>query len=172
MNRREANSQRDLSLVLWGCQVWQVRVNIQHRFEAASEGELYSPSDLDEICFDFIQPRQAQSEGETHIGAGSLWIKADSCGLRLQQSGQAIFNGGDSPAKILAAAPTMIGSRLIAVEIDTPGATTRFKFDDERTLTCFPADTRLGVSWVIVPNGHDYSQDRPGSRIGYSTDSC
>lgn len=59
------------------------------------------------------------------------------------------MNSGDSTSKILAILPTMIGSCLIEVTIKHPGGDTRFVFDDELTLTCFPANSRKGVNWVI-----------------------
>lgn len=52
---------------------------------------------------------------------------------------------------------------------NNPGGDTRFVFDNDRTLTCFPANSRQGVSWVIATNDGNELKLGPGSRIAYET---
>lgn len=165
MTQQDAQYLRGLTEALWDSQVWRLRLNIQHSFEQGTSPELYSPEDLDELCLDFHKPRPASERVRKSQRVGSVWIIVRNCGVRLQHHDKVLVNSGDSTSKILAVLPTMIGSRLIEVTIDHPGGDTRFVFDDERTLTCFPANSRKGVNWVIDTEGGDEVKLGPGARI-------
>jgi len=86
MNDEAANIETALvrSQVFLNCQVWRVRLNVQHRFERASEDDLYSPENLDELCLDFNKPLRVPVGVRKHYRVGSLWVNISNCGLRLQ----------------------------------------------------------------------------------------
>jgi hypothetical protein len=150
------------SKVLWNALVWRVRLNVQHRFERASQEQLYSPKDLDEICLDFHEPLPKPAGVKKHRRIGSLWVNVANCGVRLVDEEKTVVWSGDSTATILNRFPQMLGHRLIEVSIDSPGGDTRFVFDKGVTLTCFPANTTGGASWVVVTEGGDAFQFGPG----------
>ncbi len=152
----------DASKVLWNAIVRRVRLNIQHRFERASQEDLYSPEDLDEICLDFYEPLPTPAGARKHRRVGSLWVNVGNCGVRLVDEQKTVVRSGDSTATILNRFPIMLDHRLIEVRIDYPGGDTRFVFDNGVTLTCFPANTTGGASWVVVTEGGDEFQFQPG----------
>lgn len=152
----------DASKVLWGSLIWRVRLNVQHRFERASSDDLYSPEDLDEICLDFHKPLAIPEGVRKHRRVGSLWLKVANCGLRLAVEKKVLVRSGDSTATILAQFPHMLDLRLVEVQIDDPGGDTRFVFDKGHTLTCFPANTTGGTSWVVVTEEGEEFQFAPG----------
>jgi hypothetical protein len=168
MTDRDAESLRDLTRPLWSSQLWRVRVNIEHRFEGISP-ELYAPEDLDELCLDFYRPLSVPEKARKYQRVGSVWIIVRNCGLRMQHRDQVLVNSGDSTSRILAVLPTMIGSHLIEVTVDHPGGDSRFVFENERTLMCFPANSRKGVNWVIGTEAGDEVKLGPGMRISYDT---
>jgi hypothetical protein len=87
----------------------------------------------------------------------------------VQHGGRILVNSGDPTSKILAVMPTLIGGRLIEVTVDPPGGDTRFVFENELMLMCFPANSRNGVSWVIDTEAGDKVKLGPGTRISYDT---
>ena len=146
------------SRVLCDALIWRVRLNIQHRFERASADDLYSPEDLQEICLDFHKPLDIPEGVRKHQRVGSLWVNLGNCGLRLAVEGKDLVRSGDSTATILAQFPQMLDLRLTEVQIEHPGGDTRFVFDKGHTLTCFPANTTGGTSWVVVSEDGDEFQ--------------
>jgi hypothetical protein len=150
--------------VLWNALVWRVRLNVQHRFEGGSQERLYSPEDLDEICLDFHEPLPKPAGVRKHRRVGSLWVNVANCGVRLVDKDETVVRSGDSTATILNRFPRMLDHRLIEVRIDYPGGDTRFVFDEGVTLTCFPANTTGGASWVIVTEEGNEFQFGPGVR--------
>jgi hypothetical protein len=152
----------DASKVLCNALVWRVRLNIQHRFERASQDDLYSPEDLDAICLDFHEPLPEAVGFRKHRRVGSLWVNVANCGVRLAHKEKSVVRSGDSTATILDRFPRLLDHRLIEVRVDYPGGDTRFMFDEGVVLTCFPANTTGGASWVIVTEGGDEFQFGPG----------
>lgn len=165
MNDEAANIETALvrSQVFLNCQVWRVRLNVQHRFERASEDDLYSPENLDELCLDFNKPLRVPVGVRKHYRVGSLWVNISNCGLRLQHKRNVLVRSGDSPKHILAVFPRMLDLRLVSVQIDTPGGDTRFEFDEQHTLFCFPANSTGGASWIVVTEGGNEFRFRPGA---------
>ena len=165
MTQRDAQSLRDMTRPLWGSTVRKVRVNIQHRFEAFGNEvppELYSPQDLDELCLDFDRPLPLPEKLRKTEMVGSLWIVVRHCGVRVQVHDEVLLHTDDPSSAILAVLPTLIGSRLVDVLIDHPGGDTRFVFDDDRTLVCFPARSRAGINWLINYEGGGGDEVRLG----------
>ena len=117
---------------------------------------------MDEICFDFHKPLALPEGVRKHRRVGSLWLNVANCGVRLAVEGKVLVRSGDSTATILAQFPHMLDLRLIEVQIDHPGGDTRFVFDKGHTLTCFPANTTGGTSWVVVTEEGDEFQFAPG----------
>jgi hypothetical protein len=170
MTNEDCDFIANLTQVLWGATVWRVRLNLQHSFEkGAHPDELYSPDDLDELCLDFATPLIVPEKIRKTKRVGSLWINTAQCGLRVQQHGKVLMNSGDSTARVRAVLPTMIGCPLVKAHVTNPGGDTRFVFENERVLTCFPASSRLGVNWVINTETGDEFKLGPGIRISYKT---
>jgi hypothetical protein len=162
MTRADTTAALDASRVLWDALIWRVRLNIQHRFERTLSDDLYSPEDLDEICLDFQKPLAVPEGVRKDRRVGSLWVNVANCGLRLTNERKVLVRSGDSTSTILKQFPQMIDLRLMEAQIDCPGGDTRFVFDRGRTLTCFPANTTGGVSWVVVTEEGDEFRFGPG----------
>jgi hypothetical protein len=144
MTHHDTETLQEFSKSLWGAHTWQVRLNIQHRFE-----EGYSPEDLDELCLDFNEPLPVPEKTRKHRKVGSLWINARTSGARLEQGGKTLVCCGDSVAKVLDQFSKMVGSRLLKAEVRPPGVDTTFIFQNDLTLNCFPARSQEDYSWTI-----------------------
>lgn len=162
--RKDTDTLQELSKAIWGAEVRQVRVNIQHRFEQG-----YSPVDLDELCLDFRKPLPVPKRLGKSDKVPSLWISGSTSGLRLQRAGTTVVSGGDPVAKVLEHFSKMVGSRLLSVEVQPPGGDAAFVFEDDAVLTCFPATSRQGSSWVIVSEAGDEWQLGPGARVKHDS---
>jgi hypothetical protein len=167
MTDKDAAVLRELTRVLWDSRVWKVRLNIEHCFEQGMASELYSPTDLDEICLDFHKPLAIPEKIRRHQRIGSVWINVRNCGVRVRHGKNVLMNSGDSTSRILSLLPTLVGSRLVNVAIDCPAGDARFVFEDERSLICFPASSRNGINWVIESEAGNEIELGPGMRIGY-----
>jgi hypothetical protein len=162
MTRADADAAVDRSKVLWGTQIWRIRLNIQHRFERASSDDVYAPEDLDEVCLDFHKALPVPEGIRKHRRIGSLWLNAANCGIRLSHGHTVLLRNWDSTMKVLHLFRSVLDFQLLEVQIDHPGGDTRFVFDREHTLTCFPANSTGGVSWVIVADEGDEFRFGPG----------
>src|ERR1700677_3648695 len=96
MTQQDTEKLQEFSKILWGAYVWQVRLNIQHRFE-----EGYSPKDLDEFCLDFHEPLPVPVKRRTHRKVGSLWINVRNSGARIERMGETLVASSDSVPKVL-----------------------------------------------------------------------
>ncbi len=141
-----------------------MRLNIQHRFE-----EGYSPEDLDELCLDFHEPLAVPEKIRKHRRVGSLWINASNSGARLERERKTLVCSGDSVAKVLDEFSKMVGCRLLKTLVSPPGGDTSFIFENELILSCFPAKSRAGDSWVICTKDDDVVKLGEGNRVTYET---
>jgi hypothetical protein len=148
MTLGDAETLQESSKVLWGACIRRVRLNIQYGF-----GKFYSPEDLDELFFDFREPLPVPERIRKHRRIGSLSMGTD-CGARLEQGGRILVGSSDSVAKIMDHFPKMVGIRLLTVEVRPPGGDTRFIFENDLILNCFPARSfparsRDGSAWGV-----------------------
>jgi hypothetical protein len=149
MTAQRAATLQQSSRILWNTYVWQVRLNIQHRFEKG-----YSPQDLDGLRLDFHEPVSIPEDRWTHRNIGSLWINVCNCGVRLEQRGKTIVASSDSVPKVLDQLSKMVGRQLIGIEVLPPGGDARFLFDDGLALNCFPAKSQEAETWAICAVDH------------------
>ncbi|MGP0072936.1 MAG: hypothetical protein ACLPWF_13510 [Bryobacteraceae bacterium] len=164
MKQQDTETLQEFSRILWGTYVWQVRLNIQYRFEKG-----YSPQDLDEFCLDFHEPLAVPEKVRTHRKVGSLWINVRNSGARLERSGKTLVASSDSVPKVLDHLSKMVGKQLVSIEIRPPAGDTRFLFRDDLALNCFPAKSRDGDTWAICTVDNNQLKLGPGSRVTYES---
>jgi len=162
MTTGDAATIRDLSRPIWGTQVWQVRLNVQHIFQ--DRGVLEG---MDGLWLDFREFRPKRELGEGHRSVASLYINLRNCGARLEQHGVPVVMSGDPSARVLGEVQRLVGIRLVDVEVKPPGGETLLRFDSALVLSCFPAVSREGDSWVLNTDLGDVLKLGPGPRMTY-----
>ncbi|MGB8065288.1 MAG: hypothetical protein WCF26_25625 [Candidatus Sulfotelmatobacter sp.] len=143
-------------------EIWRVAVNVQHRFEAG-----YEPSDIDSLRIDFRSPVLEATDKASHQPLGSLQVDFNSCGLRLERTGESIAAGGDSSQNVLTQLKQLIGKKLLLIDITPPAGDTDFVFEDGLTLRCFPATSRCADIWSIFSAQGDELMLGPAGRWSY-----
>ena len=170
MTRRDAQTHQEFSRVLWGTFVWRVRAEIEYGFEKGSApDDLYSPESLDELCLDFHEPLPIPEGIRKHRRVGSLWVIARYAGVRLEQRGKILVASMDSSSQLRDRFAQLVGKRLLEVVVQPPGGDTAFVFEDDLVLSCFPARSQEGISWLIETEEGDVLKLGPGARLTYES---
>jgi hypothetical protein len=163
--RVETNAPQQFCKFLWNSEIWRVAVNMQHRFEHG-----YEPSDMDSIRLDFRNLLANPAKKTKHHPIGSLEIDTNTCGLRLEQSGEIVAACGDSSKKVLTQFKQLVGRKLLRVDIAPPSGETDFVSEDGLVLRCFPATSKAGDIWRISSSENDELVMGPGGRWSYTSE--
>lgn len=150
MTSQDAEKLRGDSKVLWGAEVWQIRVNVGHTINGGRVDNRFSCQFVDGISLDFQRPLPVPEGRRKYDRFGSLKIVTEYCDLRLQEERKVLAGDLDAAERLLALTPELIGSRLLEVQVDAPGGDTRFVFENGRMLVCFPTSAQHGTGWEIL----------------------
>jgi hypothetical protein len=104
-----------------------------------------------------------------HRRVGSLWISVSNSGVGLERGGKILVGSSDSVAKQLEPFQNLLGSQLLTIAVRPPGGDTTFLFENDLALTCFPAKSREGGSWVVVTEDSNQFKLGPGARVTYES---
>ncbi|HET9305925.1 MAG TPA: hypothetical protein VFO46_07860 [Candidatus Sulfotelmatobacter sp.] len=162
--RSETSGLQQLCKFLLDSEIWRVIVNVQHRFENG-----YEPSDLDSIRLDFRNLLPSPEGKGKHQPVASLRIDVNTCGLRLERSGEIVAACGDSSEKVLTQLKQIVGRRLLQVDIAPPSGDTSFVSEDGFVLRCFPAISSGGDVWSISSTQGDELVLGHGGRWSYKS---
>jgi hypothetical protein len=163
MTQRDAEILQGFSKILWGATVFRATLSIEHSFEAG-----YSLAYIDALCLDFHEPLLVPEKIRKHRQVGSLWVGGSS-GARLERAGRVLVAKSDSVAKGSDQFSKLVGSHLMNTEVSPPGGDTKFIFDNDLILNCFPTKSQDGNSWVISTADGNRLTLGPGVRVTYET---
>ena len=146
---RETHALPESCAVFMGTEVWQIWIDAIHQLQDG-----YLADWVRELNLDLRQ--RLPLAGESHRRPmGTLSVKADAGGFRLERAGEILVGSEDSSGKALTVFLQLLGRTLLRVEASPPAREAVFHFDDDLALRCFPANSHGRTGWTLHRSNAD-----------------